>query len=137
MSNEIKKQLAFEITRQFHGEEGAKAAQENFESRDYNNSFPNSNSIHFNIGNGNKDLFDQNQLRHFDEMMDEARKNNLGADILRYLEVELSKKRDELIGKLSIDKDTKDSLEVYVLLIREFIRQFAAHYEYALLTKGN
>ncbi len=63
-------------------------------------------------------------------------KQNLGAELLNYLEKELGRKREDLLKTLSPAKETKDSREVYLLLIREFVRQLAAQYEYALLKKG-
>lgn len=61
------------------------------------------------------------------------RKQNLGSELLNYLEKELGRKRDELLKTPSIATEMKDSQEVYILLIREFVRQLAAQYEYKLL----
>ena len=38
--------------------------------------------------------------------------------------------RDEIIQTLGVAKDSADALDVYLLLIREFVRQFSAEYEY-------
>ncbi len=63
----------------------------------------------------------------------EWREQNFGFDLLAYLEKDMGSKRNELIGKLAIARDTQESQEVYILLIREFVRQLAAQYEFALL----
>lgn len=38
--------------------------------------------------------------------------------------------RDHICGALHIAKDSPDAQQVYLLLIREFVRQFSAEYEY-------
>lgn len=65
----------------------------------------------------------------------EWRDQNFGFDLLAYLEKDMGKIRIDLIGKLTIAPNTKESQEVYILLIREFVRQLAAQYEFALLKK--
>lgn len=67
----------------------------------------------------------------------EWRDQNFGFELLAYLEKDMGNKRNDLISKLSLARDTKESQEVYILLIREFVRQLAAQYEYefALLKK--
>ena len=38
--------------------------------------------------------------------------------------------RDQICGELHIATDSAEGLDVYLLLIREFVRQFSAEYEY-------
>ena len=65
----------------------------------------------------------------------EWQKENLGRELLNYLEKDLGRRRDELLVKLAIAKGTPESQEVYIALIREFVRQLAAQYEYAPFDK--
>jgi hypothetical protein len=55
---------------------------------------------------------------------------NLGPDLLKYLSQGLSIQRRNICGQLNIDTEGIDGLEVHLMLIREFVRQLAAHYEY-------
>ncbi len=59
---------------------------------------------------------------------------NLGQDLLDYLERDLNRKRNEIctdLGQNTEDRESVDKQEVYRLLIRQFVMHMAAHYEYA------
>ncbi|HLC15650.1 MAG TPA: hypothetical protein VJL89_05435, partial [Thermodesulfovibrionia bacterium] len=59
------------------------------------------------------------------------KKEEFGKELLEKLEKELQKKRDQICNNLGVTKEI-DKLEVYLLLIREFIKQIVVHYEYEL-----
>jgi uncharacterized protein YaaR (DUF327 family) len=59
------------------------------------------------------------------------KKDNFGNELLDKLEKELKKKRDQISDKLSVTKEI-DRLDIYLMLIREFIKQIVVHYEYEL-----
>ncbi len=52
-----------------------------------------------------------------------------GEKLLQEIEVFLKQTRDNICGNLQITSD-EQKLEVYLLLIREFIRQIVIHYEF-------
>lgn len=54
-----------------------------------------------------------------------------GPALLNFLRKDLRKERKRICDTLGMDQQSVDGLEVYLLLIREFVRQLAAHYEYA------
>jgi len=57
------------------------------------------------------------------------RKNDFGKKLLEYLEVNLKRQ----LGTLSLSPPSVDKAEqqrVHLMLIREFVRQMSAHYEY-------
>ena len=59
---------------------------------------------------------------------------NLGQELLGYLEQDLNRKKDEIcrnLGQNTKDIESVDKQEVYRLLIRQFVAHMAAHYEYA------
>ena len=62
----------------------------------------------------------------------EWRQENLGRDLLAYLETDLRKARDK-IGALPdmTTLDASQKQEVYLLLIRAFVAHLAAQYEFA------
>ncbi len=53
-----------------------------------------------------------------------------GEKLLQETEVFLKQTRDNICGNLQITSD-EQKLEVYLLLIREFIRQIVIHYEFS------
>jgi hypothetical protein len=59
-----------------------------------------------------------------------------GPDLLKYLSRDLRTERRRICGQLNIDTEGIDGLEVHLMLIREFVRQLAAHYEYACWENG-
>ena len=61
----------------------------------------------------------------------EWRKSDWGADLLDALSKDLRKKKDDICKDLEIEHQSLDGLEVHLLLMREFVCQMAAHYEYA------
>lgn len=77
------------------------------------------------------DVFDFIKLRI--ARQDEWRKENWGEALLNFLSRDLREHRKVICAKpiLQIDPDSTGGLEIHLLLIREFIRQLAAHYEYA------
>jgi len=85
------------------------------------------------------DVFDYIKLRtaRHKEWMHE----NWGPDLLNFLSgaeapanpaplSNLRLIRDQICGELHIATDSAEGLDVYLLLIREFVRQFSAEYEY-------
>ncbi len=54
-----------------------------------------------------------------------------GPELLTYLGRDLRTQSESITATLEIDRDSAEGLEVYLLLIREFVRQLAAQYEYA------
>lgn len=53
-----------------------------------------------------------------------------GPDLLAYLSGNLRTNREQICKRLAIDVNSADGLEVHLMLIREFVRQLSAHYEY-------
>jgi hypothetical protein len=60
----------------------------------------------------------------------EWQKGDWGPDLLTYLSRDLRTARRTICTQLEIDPEGIDGLEVHLMLIREFVRQLAAHYEY-------
>lgn len=56
---------------------------------------------------------------------------DLGPKLLAYLSRNLRDERNEICQKLQIDPNSAEGIHVHLLLIREFVRQLAAQYEYA------
>ncbi len=75
------------------------------------------------------DIFDFIKLRAARHK--EWRERDWGKKLLAVLSTDLRAKKDDICNDLKIEPQTLDSLEVHLLLIREFVRQVAAHYEYA------
>ncbi|NLE46313.1 MAG: hypothetical protein GX620_16465 [Chloroflexi bacterium] len=75
------------------------------------------------------DVFDFVKLRTARQK--EWREGDWGAELLRFISRDLRLQRKEICNALGIDSESHDGLEVHLLLIREFVRQLAAHYEYA------
>lgn len=59
-----------------------------------------------------------------------------GPELLTYLSRDLRTPREAVCLALKIDLNSAEGLEVYLLLIREFVRQLAAQYEYACKFPG-
>ena len=57
------------------------------------------------------------------------KKDNFGSDLLDQIETKLKKDRDLISKKLKITSD-EIMLDIYLNLIREFIKQLVIHYEY-------
>jgi len=57
-----------------------------------------------------------------------------GKNLLGMVEKTLKQERDSICGKLAIDDDF-DQLEVYLLIVRECVRQIVIHFEFELGTK--
>lgn len=57
------------------------------------------------------------------------KREHFGQTLLEYIEDNLTKRRDEVCQTLHIEDDAQ-KLEVYLLLIREFVKQLVIHYEY-------
>ena len=55
----------------------------------------------------------------------------LGVKILNFVEVKLQERKENICKRLDIRPNTVEGQQVHLLLIREFVRQLAAHYEYA------
>lgn len=66
-----------------------------------------------------------------------ARRNywqDLGPDLLKFVQNDLGKRKKEICSTLSFSPDTRLGQQVHLYLIREFIRQLTAHYEYQAAT---
>lgn len=59
----------------------------------------------------------------------EWKKEGFGKTLLQEIEEQRIKERDKICQTLGIDSEEK-KLEIYLLLVREFIRQIVIHYEY-------
>lgn len=79
------------------------------------------------------DVFDFIKLRA--ARQPKWRKRDWGAKLLDALRKDLHKKKDDICKDLAIAHKGLDGLEVHLLLMREFVRQLAAHYEYATHVK--
>lgn len=76
------------------------------------------------------DVFDFIKLRTARHKKGEWIKGNWGPDLLNVLSQDLRSDKNTICSSLAIDPKSLDGLEVHLLLIREFTRQLAAHYEY-------
>lgn len=74
------------------------------------------------------DVFDYIKLRTARQK--EWRKDNWGASLLDYLSQDLRERRKEICAGLGVDVESAEGMDVHLLLIREFVRQLAAQYEY-------
>jgi len=90
------------------------------------------------IANGTQrvtDIF--NYLKTRTARQKEWQKDDLGMQLLRYLEHDMRQHRDNVVDRLKgqeIMLDDYKKQHVYLLLLRAFIAQVVAHYEYACLT---
>ena len=57
---------------------------------------------------------------------------NLGRELVEYLGETLKRVRDRIWADPDLIRTPEGDQEVHLLLIREFVRQLAAHYEYSL-----
>lgn len=80
------------------------------------------------------DVFDyiKKQVARYDEW----RSNNFGAGLLRFLQENLKGDTDNLIAGLEWTPDEIEKQKIYLLLIREFVRQMVIHYEYGQVIPG-
>ncbi|MBU6349703.1 MAG: hypothetical protein KGS73_06090 [Chloroflexi bacterium] len=76
------------------------------------------------------DVFDFIKLRI--ARQEAWRGDNWGAHLLEFICDNLREQRTQICSRLQIQSPSLEAQEVYLMLIREFVRQFAAHYEYAL-----
>jgi hypothetical protein len=75
------------------------------------------------------DVFDFIKLRTARHK--EWRGDDWGVELLEYLSRDLYRQREEICEELDISLQSAEGLTVHLLLIREFVSQLAAHYEYA------
>jgi len=61
---------------------------------------------------------------------EEWRTGNWGALLLEFVRDNLREQRNQICATLKIDAPSPHSQEVHLMLIREFVRQLSAHYEY-------
>jgi hypothetical protein len=54
-----------------------------------------------------------------------------GIELLKFLSGKLREEREDICGNLGIAAKSPEGLEVHLMLIREFVGQLAAQYEYA------
>lgn len=59
------------------------------------------------------------------------REDDWGPELLDTLSNVLRKDREEICETLHIASPSHEALDVHLMLIREFVRQLSAHYEYA------
>lgn len=62
---------------------------------------------------------------------DDWRKKRFGPRLLSFVGDDLRQHRDGICNRLDLAGDSFEAQEVYLHLIREFVRQLAAHFEYA------
>jgi len=60
----------------------------------------------------------------------EWQKDSWGLELLGYLSKELRSAAKNICERLTIDIQSTEGIEVYLLLIRAFVHQFSAQYEY-------
>lgn len=74
------------------------------------------------------DVFDyiKKQVARYEEWQS----NNFGVGLLRFLQENLRRETDNLIAGLKWAPDELEKQKIYLLLIREFLRQMVIHYEY-------
>lgn len=60
----------------------------------------------------------------------EWRQESLGRELLAYMSGKLRGERQDICITLNIESQSADGLRVHLLLIREFVRQLSAQYEY-------
>ncbi len=66
----------------------------------------------------------------------EWKEHSFGRELLSYMETTLAQKREIVIANLKAQEfqpGNYQQQEIYILLIRAFVSQLAAHYEYAAL----
>lgn len=69
---------------------------------------------------------------------DEWREKDFGKNLLVYLETTLAKERDKIVANLkeqNIETDEYQQQEIYILLIRAFVAQLTAQYEFAAIER--
>jgi hypothetical protein len=76
------------------------------------------------------DVLDYIKLRIARERRGEWTYGNWGPDLLQYLGPTLGERRTDICSRLGLDAAGIDGLEVHLMLVREFVRQFSAEYEY-------
>ncbi len=74
------------------------------------------------------DVFDFIKLRAARQK--KWREDGWGSSLLNVLSQDLRRDKNAICESLEIEPQSLDGLEVHLLLIREFVRQLAAHYEY-------
>lgn len=75
------------------------------------------------------DVFDFIKLRT--ARQPEWRKEDWGARLLEFVRDNLGEQRNHICSTLQIASLSLEAQEVHLMLIREFVRQLSAHYEYA------
>ena len=74
------------------------------------------------------DIFDyvkRQTARH-----EQWRTSNFGKTLIEKLETELAQRRRSICSPLKINEKTEEGRRIYLLLIRQFIRQMAVQYEF-------
>jgi len=61
---------------------------------------------------------------------DEWKQGDWGPELLEYLSRDLRTERRQICNQLEVEVNSAEGLEVHLMLIREVVRQLAAHYEY-------
>ncbi|MBU0496244.1 MAG: hypothetical protein KKA73_07105 [Chloroflexi bacterium] len=74
------------------------------------------------------DVFDFIKIRTARQK--EWQNGHWGSELLKFLSQDLRRHREQICAVLQVEPQSAEGLEVHLLLIREFVRQLAAHYEY-------
>lgn len=75
------------------------------------------------------DVFDFIKLRT--ARQEEWRKEDWGTGLLEFVCNDLREQRNKICNALQITSPSLEAQDVHLMLIREFVRQLSAHYEYA------
>ena len=62
-------------------------------------------------------------------------REQLGPALLKEFNLNLAKDKDEICKSLNLATDSGAAQQIHLYLIREFVRQFAAQYEYECMTQ--
>lgn len=76
------------------------------------------------------DVLDYIKLRIARQRNDEWTYQQWGETLLNYLGETLAAERNAICAALEISRPGADALDVHLMLVREFVRQFSAEYEY-------
>lgn len=76
------------------------------------------------------DVLDYIKLRIARQRRDEWTYGGWGPELLAFLSDTLRGERTTICQQLGLDAAGMDGLEVHLMLVREFVRQFSAEYEY-------
>jgi len=64
------------------------------------------------------------------------RVNDFGNLLKKHIETQLLEARDDICEKVTVDKNSAEAQQIYLALIREFIRQIVVNYQYTLIQEA-